>query len=119
MTKPAAPIIHLERVTKDYPMGDQTVHALRGIDLTIHANELIAIMGPSGSGKSTLMNIVGCLDVPTSGQYWLEGQDVALGELGIEAPVEVGQRLHDRDAGLFEPAGEKPVCATGELVLDE
>jgi putative ABC transport system ATP-binding protein len=77
MTTPCAPIIRLERVTKDYPMGDQSVHALRGIDLTIAANELIAIMGPSGSGKSTLMNIIGCLDVPTSGEYWLEGQNVA------------------------------------------
>jgi putative ABC transport system ATP-binding protein len=77
MTKPCSPIILLKRVTKEYPMGDQTVRALQGIDLTIDANELIGIMGPSGSGKSTLMNIVGCLDVPTSGQYWLEGQDVA------------------------------------------
>jgi putative ABC transport system ATP-binding protein len=71
------PTIRLEGITKSYPMGSETVHALRGVDLTIHANEMVAIMGPSGSGKSTLMNIVGCLDVPTAGRYWLDGRDVA------------------------------------------
>ena len=71
------PVIRLEGVTKAYRMGAETVHALRGVDLEIGRNELVAIVGPSGSGKSTLMNIVGCLDVPTSGKYWLDGRDVA------------------------------------------
>ena len=77
MTTPSAPIIRLEQVTKDYRLGEQTVQALRRIDLTVEPNELLAIMGPSGSGKSTLMHIIGCLDVPSSGSYWLEGSDVA------------------------------------------
>jgi putative ABC transport system ATP-binding protein len=72
------PIIRVEKITKTYPMGGETVHALEGVELTIGRNELVAIMGPSGSGKSTLMNILGCLDVPTSGRYWLEGRDVAV-----------------------------------------
>src|SRR3954454_12754157 len=72
-----APIIRLEGIAKAYPMGTETVHALRGVDLEIGSNELVAIMGPSGSGKSTLMNILGCLDVPSSGRYWLDGRDVA------------------------------------------
>jgi putative ABC transport system ATP-binding protein len=72
-----APIIRLEGVTKEYPMGTETVRALRGIDLVIRPNELLAIMGPSGSGKSTLMNILGCLDTPSAGRYWLDGRDVA------------------------------------------
>ena len=71
------PIIRLEGISKSYPMGEEIVHALRGLDLAIGRNELVAIMGPSGSGKSTLMNILGLLDVPTSGQYWLDGRDVA------------------------------------------
>jgi putative ABC transport system ATP-binding protein len=70
-------VIRLEGVTKEYPMGSETVRALRGIDLEIGDNELVAVMGPSGSGKSTLMNILGLLDVPTSGRYWLDGRDVA------------------------------------------
>lgn len=67
-------LITLEAVTKVYDMGKEQVHALRGIDLTIHPNEYISIMGPSGSGKSTLMNIIGCLDTPTSGRYEFEGE---------------------------------------------
>ena len=69
-------LIHLESVTKVYRMGDVEVHALRGIDLHIGEGEWVAIMGPSGSGKSTLMNIIGCLDQPTAGKYWLDGIDV-------------------------------------------
>ena len=73
----AGPIIRLEAIAKRYEMGEETVHALRGVDLAIGRNELVAIMGPSGSGKSTLMNILGLLDVPTSGRYWLDDRDVA------------------------------------------
>jgi putative ABC transport system ATP-binding protein len=71
------PLIRLEGITKVYRMGAETVHALRGVDLAIYPNEFLAIMGPSGSGKSTLMNILGCLDVPSAGRYWLDGRDVA------------------------------------------
>ncbi len=67
------PVIDVAKVTKIYRMGDNKVFALRGIDLTVFPNELLAVMGSSGSGKSTLMNILGCLDVPTTGQYALDG----------------------------------------------
>ena len=69
-------VIELREVTKIYRMGEIEVTALAGVSLTIQRGELTAVMGPSGSGKSTLMNIVGCLDVPTSGQYLLDGEDV-------------------------------------------
>ena len=70
-------MIELTNITKSYQMGTQTVHAFRGVDLTIDAGEYVAIMGPSGSGKSTLMNIIGALDLPTSGTYTLDGIDVS------------------------------------------
>ncbi len=70
-------MINLTGITKSYQMGQQTVHALHGVDLTIAAGEWVAIMGPSGSGKSTLMNIIGCLDLPTTGESQLDGIDVS------------------------------------------
>ena len=71
------PLIHARDLRKTYHVGDQVVHALDGLDLDIRANEYVALMGPSGSGKSTLMNMLGCLDSPTSGSYILNGQDVS------------------------------------------
>ena len=71
------PIIELKEVKKIYKMGTQTVKALDGANIRIYPNEYVAIMGPSGSGKSTMMNIIGALDVPTSGTYILNGQDVS------------------------------------------
>ena len=83
-------MIELENVTKVYHMGRVEVAALQGVDLSIQEGQMVAIMGPSGSGKSTLMNIIGCLDVPTSGKYFLEGQDV--GRLGDDRLAEVRNR---------------------------
>src|SRR5579884_1304940 len=71
------PLIHVENLVKDYYLGDNVVHALRGITLDVHPGEFVAVMGASGSGKSTFMNILGCLDRPTRGIYLLEGIDVA------------------------------------------
>src|SRR5213596_3593371 len=70
-------VIDIENITKDYVMGEEIVHALRSVTLRIRRNEYIAIMGPSGSGKSTLMNMLGCLDTPTSGRYEFNGRSVA------------------------------------------
>lgn len=73
----AKALISLQEIRKTYVLGDQTVHALKKIDLDIHRGEYVALMGPSGSGKSTLMNIIGCLDTPTAGKYWLNQKEVS------------------------------------------
>jgi putative ABC transport system ATP-binding protein len=70
-------VIRVSGLTRDYDMGGEIVRALKGVDLEIRPNEYVAIMGPSGSGKSTLMNVIGCLDTPTSGRYWLGGTEVS------------------------------------------
>lgn len=78
VTRPhGALVIEIEGVTKLYKMGSETIHALRGVNLKIHRNEYLAIMGPSGSGKSTLMNMLGCLDTPTAGRYEFNSKNVA------------------------------------------
>jgi len=73
----AESLIEIRDVTKTYGQGETAVHALRGVSLRVEAGEYVAVMGSSGSGKSTLMNILGCLDVPSRGEYWLDGSDVA------------------------------------------
>jgi putative ABC transport system ATP-binding protein len=86
MTGPDHPVLEVRDVVKTYGAGETAVHALRGVSLTVQRGEYVAIMGSSGSGKSTLMNILGCLDVPTSGQYLLDGVDAS--------------RLNDRQLAL-------------------
>jgi putative ABC transport system ATP-binding protein len=77
---PRDAIIVTRGLTREYDMGGEIVHALQGVDIVIQKNEFMAIMGPSGSGKSTLMNLIGCLDTPSAGEYWLNGHRVS--ELG-------------------------------------
>jgi putative ABC transport system ATP-binding protein len=74
---PRDAVIVTRNLQRHYDIGGEVVHALQGVDLTIRQNEFVAIMGPSGSGKSTLMNLIGCLDSPTAGEYWLNGHRVS------------------------------------------
>ncbi len=91
---PRDAVIVTRNLQRDYDMGGEVVHALRGVDVTIRKNEFVAIMGPSGSGKSTLMNLVGCLDSPTGGEYWLNGHRVS--ELGDDALA----RIRNKEIGF-------------------
>jgi putative ABC transport system ATP-binding protein len=91
---PRDAVIVTRNLQRDYDIGGEVVHALRGIDLTIRQNEFVAIMGPSGSGKSTLMNLIGCLDTPTAGEYWLNGHRVS--ELNDDALA----RIRNREIGF-------------------
>src|ERR1700730_187413 len=83
-------VIRIERITKEYEMGYTIIRALKGVDLSIHRNEYLAVMGPSGSGKSTLMNMLGCLDTPTTGRYEFTGRDVAA--MGDDELAEIRNR---------------------------
>jgi putative ABC transport system ATP-binding protein len=87
-------IIRTEGLQKHYVLGAETVRAVRGVDLTIQRGEFVAIMGPSGSGKSTFMNLIGCLDTPTAGQYWLNGQPVS------ELSEDQLARIRNREIGF-------------------
>jgi putative ABC transport system ATP-binding protein len=91
---PRDAVIVTRDLQREYVMGSETVRALRGVDITIRRNEFVAIMGPSGSGKSTLMNLIGCLDTPTGGEYWLNGYRVS--ELGDDALA----RIRNKEIGF-------------------
>ncbi len=91
---PRDAVIVVRNLRRYYQMGAETVRALRGVDVTIRTNEFVAIMGPSGSGKSTLMNLIGCLDSPTEGEYWLSGHRVS--ELGDDELA----RIRNKEIGF-------------------
>ena len=87
-------VIRLDSITRFFKVGSEIVRALRGISLDIKRNEFVALMGPSGSGKSTLMNLIGCLDTPTSGSYWLNGKDVS------KLPDDVIAEIRNKEIGF-------------------
>ena len=86
----SADVIRVRGVTREFAMGGEVVHALQPLDLVVPRNQYLAIMGPSGSGKSTLMNILGCLDTPTRGEYWLNG--IAVSQMSDTALAGVRNR---------------------------
>jgi putative ABC transport system ATP-binding protein len=88
------PVIQIVDLTREYVMGAERVQALKGVSLEIARNEYVAIMGPSGSGKSTMMNMLGCLDTPSSGEYWLNGQEVS------RMPDDALARVRNREIGF-------------------
>lgn len=91
---PRDAVIVTRALSREYDMGGEIVHALQGVDIVIQKNEFIAVMGPSGSGKSTLMNLIGCLDTPTAGEYWLNGHRVS--ELGDDRLA----RIRNKEIGF-------------------
>jgi putative ABC transport system ATP-binding protein len=109
------PLIEMEAVTRHYQMGEETVVALAGVDFTIHTGEMVAIVGTSGSGKTTLMNLMGCLDRPTSGTYRLRGRAVS----GLDD--DELSRLRNREIGFifqnFQLLGRAPAYKNVELPL--
>lgn len=104
-------VVRIEHLTKDYQLGQQQVRALNNINMTVRAGEFLAIAGPSGSGKSTLLNIIGCIDMPTSGQVWIDDQDVS-----GRSPDELAD-LRARSIGfIFQTFNLLPVLSAAENV---
>jgi putative ABC transport system ATP-binding protein len=107
---PRDAVIVTRNLQREYDMGSEIVRALRGVDLTIRKNEFVAVMGPSGSGKSTLMNLIGCLDSPTAGEYWLNGHRVS------ELEDDELARIRNKEIGFvfqtFNLLPQPPQCGT-------
>src|SRR5690348_18110566 len=87
-------VIRIRDLVREYRMGEELIQALRGVSLEIRRNEYVAIMGPSGSGKSTMMNLLGCLDTPSTGEYWLNGQEVS------RMPDDALARVRNKEIGF-------------------
>ncbi|HET6520805.1 MAG TPA: ABC transporter ATP-binding protein [Geminicoccaceae bacterium] len=115
MAEPSRPLIRTVDVTRDYRLGGATVRALRGVSLTVHRGEFVAVMGPSGSGKSTLLTLLGCLDRPSSGRYLLDGRDV--GRLDSDARAAIRSRKVGLVFQSFNLLGRSTAIENIELPL--